>query len=139
MMKVLDMRTIRYSNIFYKVTKIRCKHCFDYNNSIVFAIPKKFVLKAIGRENSNLEKLNRIIGRKIRIIAIPDGREDLESFVATLTKPVKFKGLEIKGDEVVITATTQSKASLIGKNKVRLNEMQDILGQYFGIKKVWIK
>ena len=46
---------------------------------------------------------------------------------------------EIKDNEAVINANTQSKAALIGKNKVRLEEMQNILEQYFGIRKVRIK
>ena len=50
-----------------------------------------------------------------------------------------FKGIEIIGGEAIISAGSQSKASLIGKNKIRLNEMENILGQYFDVKKVRIK
>ncbi len=139
MIKVLDMRTIRYSNLFYKITRIRTKHCFDYNNNVVFSVPRNLIAKAIGRENENLEKLNKIIGKKIKIVAIPEGIEDIENFVATITRPVKFKAIEIKGNEVIITAGAQSKASLIGKNKSRLMEMENILEQYFGVKKVMVK
>mgnify|MGYP001596103926 CR=1 FL=1 len=139
MIKVLDMRSIRYANLFYKITNVRSTHCFEYNNTIVFAVPRHFVLKAMGRGNSNLEKLNNVIGKKIKIVAIPQGKEDIENFVATLTRPVKFKAIEMKGDEVIISAGMQSKASLIGKNKSRLNEMENILEQYFGVKKVFIK
>jgi transcription antitermination factor NusA-like protein len=139
MIKVLDMRSIRYANLFYSVTKIRSKHCFEYNSTIIFAVPRKFVAQAIGLNNKNLEILNKIIGKKIKIVAIPYGKEDIENFVATITRPVKFKGIEIKGDEVVINAGMQSKASLIGKNKSRLLEMENILGQYFGVKKVLVK
>src|SRR3989344_5460751 len=108
MTKVLDMRTIRYSNLFHRVTKIRSNHCFEYNNAIVFSVPRNLVSKAIGRDNKNLEILNKIIGKKIKIDAIP-------------------------------SAGAQSKASLIGKNRSRLMEMENILGQYFGIKKVLVK
>ncbi|MEK6872316.1 MAG: hypothetical protein AABX16_05420 [Nanoarchaeota archaeon] len=139
MIKVLDMRSIRYANLFYQVTRIRSTHCFEYNNTIVFAVPRFFVSRAIGENNRNLEKLNQIIGKKIKIIAIPNGKEDLENFVSMLTRPVKFKAIEMKGDEVIIMAGMQSKASLIGKNKTRLNEMENILRQYFGVKKVFVK
>jgi transcription antitermination factor NusA-like protein len=138
-MKVLDMQFIRYANLFNKVTKIRCTHCFEYNNAIVFAIPRKFIMKAIGKDNSNLEKLSRVIGKRVKIVAIPNGKEDIEGFVSIITKPVKFSGIELKGDEAIITAGMQSKAALIGRGKVRLSEMENILGQYFGIKRVRIK
>ena len=133
------MQFIRYANLFNKVTKIRSNHCFEYNNTIVFAVPRKFVMRSIGKDNQNLERLNRLTGKRIKIVAIPQGREDIESFIATITRPVKFKGIEIRDDEVIITAGMQSKAALIGKQKCRLEEMENILGQYFGIKKVRIK
>jgi len=139
MIKVLDMQFIRYANLFDKVTRIRTNHCFEYNNTIIFVVPRKFVMRAIGPNNSNLEKLNRLIRKKIKIVAIPNGREDIENFVSIITRPVKFKGIEVKDDEVIITAGIQSKASLIGKGRSRLEEMQNILEQYFGIKKVRIK
>ncbi len=138
-MKVLDMQFIRYANLFSKVTKIRCSHCFEYNNAIVFAIPRRFIMKAIGKDNINLEKLSRVIGKRVKIVAIPNGKEDIEGFVSIITKPVKFNGIELKGDEAIITAGFQSKAALIGRGKIRLSEMENILGQYFGVKKVRIK
>jgi len=96
-------------------------------------------MKAIGKDSSNLEKLSRVIGKRVKIVAIPNGKEDLTSFVSMITKPVRFNGVEIKGDEAIITAGIQSKAALIGRGKVRLSEMENILGQYFGVKKVRIK
>ena len=138
-MKVLDMKFIRYANLFYKITKIRCGHCFEYNNSILFAVPRNFVMRAIGRDNINLERLSGVIGKRIKIVAIPNGKEDVQGFVSIITKPVRFNGIELKGDEAIISAGIESKAALIGRGKIRLNEMENILGQYFGIKKVIIK
>ncbi len=139
MIKVLDMRFIRYANIFYNVTRIKTKNCFEYNNTILFVVPRNLVMTAIGPNSRNLEKLSRIIGKKIKIVACPKGIEDLESFVSIITRPVKFKGIEIRGDEIIINANMQSKASLIGRGKIRLQEMENILGQYFGIRKIFIR
>ena len=139
MVKVLDMQFIRYANLFGKITRIKTNHCFMYNNAIVFAVPRKLVTKAIGSGNKNLKKLNQALGKKVKIVAIPNGREDIENFVSVITYPVKFKAIEIKDDEAIINASTQNKACLIGRNKCRLNEMQNVLGQYFGIKKVMIR
>lgn len=139
MVKILNMQFIRYANLFGKVTGIRTNHCFEYNNTIVFAVPRKFIGQAIGKDNKNLKKLNQIIRKKIKIVPIPLGKEDIENFVSVIVNPVKFKAIEIKENNATITANMQSKASLIGRNKVRLNEMQNILEQYFGIKKLRIK
>jgi NusA-like KH domain protein len=139
MIKILDMQFIRYANLFYKITKIRTKHCFEYNHTIIFVVPRALVMSAIGMNNKNLERLNEIIGKKIKIVAIPNGVQDIRNFVSIITRPVRFKSIEINGDEVVINAGSQSKASLIGKGKMRLEEMENILKQYFDIKKVRIK
>jgi len=139
MVKILNMQFIRYANLFGKVTNIRTNHCFRYNNMIVFAVPRVFVRKAIGINNSNLKRLSEILKKKIKIVAIPKGKEDIENFVSVIVSPVKFKALNIRDKDVIINANTQSKASLIGRNKVRLNEMQNILEQYFGIKRILVR
>ena len=139
MIKTLDMQFIRYVNLFSRITRIRTNHCFTYNNAFVFAVPRKLVPRAIGPNNENLKKLNHVLGKKVKIVAIPPGREDIENFVSVITYPIKFKAIEIKDDVAIINATNQTKAALIGRNKIRLNEMQNVLGQYFGIKKVVIK
>ena len=139
MIKILDMRFIRYANLFNEVTRIRTNHCFEYNNTIVFVVPRKFVARAIGHQNENLEKLSNITGKKIKIVANPNGIEDIQNFVSVITRPIRFKAIEIKDNEAIICTNQQNKAALIGKGKIRLAEMQNILEQYFGIKKVRIK
>jgi NusA-like KH domain protein len=139
MVKILEMKFIRYANLFGKISGIRTNHCFIYNNTLIFAVPRKLVSQAIGQNNMNLKKMWEITGKKIKIVAIPNGREDIENFVAVITYPVKFKAIEIKEDEAVINAPSQSKAALIGRGKIRLEEMEDILNQYFGIKKLRVK
>ena len=139
MVKVLDMQFIRYANLFENVTRIKTNHCFEYNNTIIFVVPRKFVMRAMGVNNRNLEQLGYLINKKIKVIAIPNGKEDLENFVSMITRPVRFKSIEIRNNEAIITANSQSKASLIGRERVRLQEMENILEQYFGIKKVRVK
>jgi NusA-like KH domain protein len=139
MIKILDMQFIRYVNLFTKITRIRTNHCFEYNNTIIFVVPRKFVSKAIGPQNSNLERMSNIIGKKIKIVANPNSIEDIQNFVSVITRPIRFKAIEIKDNEAIICTNPQNKAALIGKGKVRIAEMENILEQYFGIKKVRIK
>lgn len=139
MVKVLDMQFIRYANLFSKVTRLTTNHCFEYNHTIIFVVPRSLVMRAIGPNNMNLRRLSEILGKKVKIIAIPKGIEDIRNFVSIITYPIRFKSIEIRDGEAIISANMQSKASLIGKEKARLSEMEDILGQYFGIRKVRVK
>jgi len=139
MIKTFDMRFIRYINMFERVTRISPKHCFEYNNMLVFIVPHKFVMMAIGRNNSNLEELSRIFSKRIRVLAEPRDEKDMQNFILTLISPVKFDKLELKDGELTITSGgMESKAMLIGRNKVRLEELKDILKQNFGVKDVRI-
>jgi len=139
MIKVLNMQFIRYVNLFSRITRIRTNHCFEYNNAIVFAVPRRLVSRALGLDNKNLRRLNEVLRKKVKIVAIPNGREDIENFVSVITYPIKPKAVEIKDNDAIINTAPQNKALLIGRNKIRLNEMQNVLEQYFGIKKVIIR
>lgn len=138
MERTIDMKFMRYLNLFEKITRVRTQHCFDYNSTIVFLVEQRDVAKAIGEAGTNIKKLSQILERKARIIALPSGKEDIEKFITAIIFPVKFKSIEVRDDLVVISAGLQSRAAIIGRNKSRLNEMKRILEQYFGIKEVRI-
>jgi len=138
MARTLDMKFIRYLNLFERVTKVRTQHCFFYNFTIVFLVPRSQVARAIGEGGRNIKKLSQILEKKVKIISIPLGKEDMHRFVLDIIYPVRFKNIEVKDNGVLISAGMQSRASLIGRNKRRLNEMREILEQYFGVKEVRI-
>ena len=128
-MKTLDMKFIRYLNLFEKVTRITIQDCFSYNNVIIFAVPYHLFYRAMGEDNKNIRVLSEILEKKIRIIPLP--RNPAE-FIAKIVAPVKFKGIEINDKEIIINAGKQSKAALIGRNKVRIEELSNITKEYFG-------
>lgn len=130
--KTLDMRFIRYLNLFEKITKLRIKDCFFYNNAMIFVVPTVFVSKAIGEGGKNVKKLSQILGKRVKIVTLPHDINDAEKFISDIINPVKFKSLEIADNEIIINAGRESKAALIGRNKIRLKEMKMIVKQYFG-------
>ena len=132
MVNTIDMRDIRYLNLFWKITRVRTKYCFMYNNIVMFAVPKMLISKALGKEAENLRKINNIIKKRVRVVAIPEGISDAKSFISAVVSPVGFKELEINGDEIVLTAGSQSKAALLGRNKRRLLEMHELVKDFFG-------
>jgi len=142
MVRTLDMKFIRYLNLFEKITKVRTQHCFIYNSVIIFVVPGKILGKAIGEHGANTKKMSSIIGKKVRVISEAEGKEkeDIEKFVLAIVHPVRFNNLEFNDAEkkVVINGGRQSKAALIGRNKLRLAEMQKILEDYFNIREIRI-
>jgi len=131
MVSTIDMQSMRYLNLFGKITRVSTRYCFKYNETLVFCVPKRLVSKAVGENGKNIKELNKILRKKIKVIPAPKGIQDIKDFISAIVSPVTFKDLEVTADEIVLNAGSQSKAALIGRNKRRLLEMQKIANNFF--------
>jgi transcription antitermination factor NusA-like protein len=98
---------------------------------VLYCVPKPLVAKAVGKEASNLKRIGQVLKKRIKIIPIPEDG-DVKAFIQAIVSPVEFKELEVKEDEVILAAGPRSKAALLGRNKRRLLEMQEIIKGFFG-------
>lgn len=137
---VIDMQLMRYINLFSKTTKVQTTKVFVYNNQIIFAVPKSKVSMAIGKNAINAKKLNEILRKKIKIVAMPaiDDNEGIGKFVEAVVAPVEFNKIEVRNNSTVISAGRQSKAALIGRGRQREKELADVLKNFFHITKLKI-
>ena len=131
MVSTIDMQDLRYLKLFMNVTRIQTRHCFPYNNMIVFAVPKPFLSRAVGKQGANVKRISETIRKRVRIVALPEGEDKIKKFIEVIVAPVTFNEIDIKEDEVILTPGSQSKAALIGRNKRRLLEMKRIVKDYF--------
>ncbi len=90
------------------------------------------ISKALGENGRNIKKMSEILRKKIKIVPKPRNIEDSKIFIQAIVNPVRFKDLNINDNEMILTAGNQSKAALIGRNKRRLLEMQEIVRDFFG-------
>ncbi len=127
----ISMQEMRYLNLFGKVTKINTRFFFRYNETFIFCVPRGLVRRAVGENGKNVKKLSEIFKKRIKIIARPRGIEDAKEFISQIISPVQFKEIKINSNEIVVSASRQSKAALIGRNKRRLKEMQAIVRDFF--------
>ena len=132
------MQSMRYLNMFSKVCRVQTKYCFNYNNSLVFIVPNSKVTMAIGPGAKNAKMLSSKLGHKIKIIGIgpQPTRDGLMKFISTLADQTTINKLDFKDSEVSITGGRQTKASLIGRNRIREKELLNILNGVFGIKTI---
>ena len=136
-MKTLDMRFIRYLNLFEKISGVRTKNCFFYNNNLVFVVPGALMSKAIGENGKNVRRIMEIIGKKGKVVKLPSGIREIKEFISAIIHPIEIREINLESNELVIVAG-RNKAALIGRNKTRLEEMKEIMEQYFDIKNVRI-
>lgn len=133
MIKTIDMQDMRYLSLFEKITRIRTRFCFKYNDILMFCVEKSEISMALGNRGANLKHISDIVKKRVRIIAKPKGIRDAREFIQAIVAPVEFKDLEIKEHEIILTAGMQSKAALLGRNKRRLIEMQSIVKDFFEV------
>ncbi len=131
MVNTIDMQDMRYLNLFGKITRVSTRFCFKYNEAIMFCVPKQLLSRAIGETGKNLKQMHNILGKRIRVIPLPDGIHHAKQFIEAVVNPVTFKDLEVKDNEMILTAGSQSKAALIGRNRRRFLEMQKIVRDFF--------
>ena len=133
-MAIIDMRTMRYINLLDKISHVRTSRCFIHNGAIFFAVNKKDVSRAIGPAAVNVKKIQETTGKKIRIIEEIEGIKNIKSFIEDIVSPVRIKSVEIVGNSVIITAgSSQTKASLIGRNRRREDELKRIIQDFFNL------
>ena len=131
-MTIIDMQTMRYLNLFNRVSNVKTTRCFVYNNTILFAVPNAMMRQAIGPEARNVRMMQETLGKRVKIISEAQGPRDVERFVRSVVDPVGFKSINVEGEEAVINAGGQYKAALIGRNKARLDELALIIQNVFG-------
>jgi len=133
-MATIDMQTMRYINLLDRIAHVRATKCFTYNNTIYFAVPYKLFSKALGPDNENVKILAEQLGKRIRIVR--DARDDIagiSKFIESVVSPVGFVSLEVHDGTYILTAGSRERAAtLIGRNKVRLEELNAVIESYFG-------
>ena len=133
-MTIINMQSMRYINILDKISRVKTRKCFVYNNILFFAVEGKQVSRAIGTSASNIKKIQDQIGKKVKIISEPRDSRDITRFIENIVFPIRFKSLEIRDNAALITAgSNQNKAALIGRNKRRLEELAKIVNDFFNL------
>ena len=132
MIKTIDMRDMRHLNLFEKITNVRTRFCFSYNENIMFCVPRFKLAQALGKNGENLKKMSDILKKRIRIVICPNSIEDAKKFIEAVISPATFKEIQINEQEIVITpGSVQNKATLLGRHKRRFLEMKRVVNDFF--------
>jgi len=141
MTKTIDMQLMRYINLFERISRVSTTNCFVYNNTIYFAVPKKLVMSAVGKNGENVKRIAETLGRKIKIVSMPnelsmqnDLFNSIKNFLVEVVSPIEFTGFDFVDGMVSISGDRESKAILIGRDRTREKELAEILKITFGVK-----
>ena len=82
-------------NLFEKITGVSTRYCFEYNNAIIFSVPKNLIPRSLGPDARNIYRMSDILRKRIKVIPIPRDVGDTRAFIGAIVSPVTFKGLDI--------------------------------------------
>jgi N utilization substance protein A len=124
------LEEINYINLMERVTKAKVKDCYmDRKGILVFIINYGDAGRAIGKAGVNIKKVSALLKKTIKVIEF---NPKPEIFVENLIKP--FNGKVYKGENGTIFVEikgTADKASLLGKNKKNLANLNQVMKKYF--------
>ncbi len=127
------IETLGYIKYFENITKTHVKDCFiDKNNNLVFIINQNQLIKALGKNISNIKKLSHKLKKRIKIIEF---NPNPEIFLKNCIYPLKPFSIKKENNNIIIKAdSTQQKALLLGKNKQNLKALQNLVNKFFKIE-----
>lgn len=130
----LDSENIAALQEFEKVTRTNCKDTFKYKDRRVFIVAQGGILKALGKNNSNIEKLEKKFGSKVKLVEFND---DVCKFIVNFLKPLKISSIELKDDIIFIEGNdNKTQGLIIGAKAQNLRNLEEIIRKYFPITEI---
>ncbi|MAG47517.1 NusA-like transcription termination signal-binding factor [archaeon] len=123
----LTIDSIQHINLFEKITRANVKGCF-LNNQVIFVVEEGHASKAIGKNGANVKRIENMIKKKIKVV---EYSKDVLKFVKNLIYPLNASEIKLNEEVIEVSADTNTKALLIGRNSKNLDHYNDIIKNYF--------
>ena len=124
---------MKYMSMFESLTGAKLKDCIA-DDSIMFIVQENDMGRAIGKNGSNIKRVESLLKKKIKLIEFSS---NVTQFVGNLINPIKAK--EIKEEDGIVNIYAEdvkTKGMLIGREKHKINSINDIVKRYFQVKEV---
>ena len=123
-----DVETIKLISLFEKITRARVRDLFVQHMPI-FIVQQGDIRQALGRNNMNLNRLEKLLKKKIKIIEYSDS---LLQFVLNVIAPIKVADIKEEDNTVIITPKdTKTRGYLIGRAGSSLRNYEQIVKRYY--------
>ena len=130
---------MKYISLFENVTRTHVKDCIIKEDRLIFVIPKKQVVLALGKRGENIKRLKELYKRNIDIIGFSP---EVEEFVRNIFHNFKIKAVRVesRGEKslVVVEVDLRDKGKIIGKNGSNLKLAREIVCRHFEINDIII-
>jgi len=128
-----DNTLMKYISLFETLTGTQVKDCI-VNDHTTFIVHENQIAKAIGRNGSNVHRLENLLNRKIKIVEF---NPQVLKFITNYIYPLRLHDIkEADGVITMIGPDTKTKGLLIGRDSKNLKQLQAIVQRYFDIKDI---
>jgi N utilization substance protein A len=128
---ILDKDKIQKITLFENLTKSKVKNLLD-EEKLIIIVEQGEVGKAIGERGKNAKMIERLMHKKIRIIEF---NNDPIKFINNFIYPIKIENITLNNDTIEIKAEDRkTKGLLIGRERKNLNELGNLVKDYFNLK-----
>lgn len=132
----LTQDTINNINLFESLTRAKVKDCWQEDGKLIFLVEEGYVKIALGKNNSNIYRISKILKKEIKIIAFSN---DVSKFVSNLIYPNKADEIKLDDKNVIITVSDSViKGRIFGRGRENLKKINSIVKNYFQINEVKI-
>jgi N utilization substance protein A len=121
---------LKIMNLFETLTGTGLKDCFiDENTLLTFVVSDIEIGKAIGKNASNVKRIEALLKRKIKILAF---NSQPVQFVRNLIYPVTDVDVELVDKTIIIKGHDgRTKGFLIGREQTNIKNTINIVKKYF--------
>ncbi|MFH1181360.1 MAG: NusA-like transcription termination signal-binding factor [Candidatus Woesearchaeota archaeon] len=129
---IYNQDVMGFITFFESMTHTGVRDCIE-GQQLIFVVDSGNMGRAIGRQGSNVKRLEQALNRKIKIVEFnPLATE----FVKNLISPLRADVSEEDGTILLSSNDTRTKSLLIGRNSQNLENYESIVRRYFGDKKL---
>ena len=128
-----DSDLIRLITLFESMTGAKVKDCIP-NEKLVFVVEENEMCKAIGRNGSNIRRIENKLKKRIKLVEF---NNDVLQFMKNFIYPIEVEDVKQEGRRITIyEKDTGTKAMLIGRERQNINHISDIVKRYFDVEEI---
>jgi N utilization substance protein A len=118
--------------LFESLTNSKVKDCI-VNERVLFVVEPNEIGKAIGKNGSNVRRLEGLLKKKVKIVEF---NPEVSQFVQNMLYPLQTKVEEADNIVTITGPDTKTKGLIIGRDAKNLNFLKDVVGRYFDISDI---
>lgn len=135
----LDFEQIRLINALDDIANVSAIDCFIEDDNVVFLLPEKHMRKAIGKNGTTVQLIQKKIGKTIELFEYNEKPEKFFAKAFYKAKVEKVVIKKIKDKKIALIKTKNSDKGAILHNLKRLGKIKELAKRNYEIEEVRIR